>query len=82
MLSIKFDFNLSQNSFDQIMQLMIETSLSNNIPPNFYEKKKLVNKLGLRHEKIDCCMKWCMLFYNEARFDRECRICDSPQYKE
>ena len=62
---------------------MIETQPSNNVVhPKFYETKKLVQKLGLAHETIYCCMKGCMLFYKGARFDKGCRICSLPWYKE
>ena len=29
----------------------------NSIPKDFYQAKKLVSKLGLKEEKIDCCVK-------------------------
>ena len=33
------------------------------IPKDFYQAKMLVSKLGLKEEKIDCCVKRCMLYY-------------------
>ena len=43
-------------------------------------------KLGLKVDKIDCCINGCMLFYDNefGKNDgalRECKFCDSPRYR-
>ena len=40
-----------------------------------------MKKLGLGHEKIDCCMKGCM-FEVKAKFEKEYRVCGFPWYRE
>ena len=48
-LSIKFNYNTPHGCFDKTIILLKEANLEGNlIPPNFYETKKLVSKLGLR----------------------------------
>ncbi|XP_073219440.1 uncharacterized protein [Cicer arietinum] len=36
--------------------------------------------LGLKFEKIDCCVKGCMLYYKDNSADIECRFCHEPRY--
>lgn len=66
MLSIKSESNQSQNSFDRWTNLMRGISVQpNSILRDFYQAKKLVSKLRLKKEKIDCCLKGCMLYYKD-----------------
>ncbi|XP_038693762.1 uncharacterized protein LOC119991488 [Tripterygium wilfordii] len=82
MLSIKSDYNMSQRCFDEVLQLMKETNpLDNCIPSNFYQAKKLVSKLGLISQKIDCCVNGCLLYFKDNINLRECKFCGSPRYK-
>lgn len=83
LLTIKSEGNISQRSFNQIVALMKETHPPNNlIPKDYYRTKKIVSKLGLTAKKIDCCVKGCMLFYNdESKQLRECKFCGRPRYK-
>ena len=52
------------------------------IPPSFYELKKIITKMGLKYQKIDACRHDCMLFWGEEdeHLDR-CRRCQWPRYK-
>ncbi|CAK8565438.1 unnamed protein product [Lathyrus sativus] len=36
--------------------------------------------LGLKSQKIDCCVNGCMLYYKDTIADRECRFCHEPRY--
>lgn len=66
LLTIKSEGNMSQRSFNQMVTLMEETHPPNNlIPTDYYRTKKIVSKLGLTAEKIDCCVNGCMLFYTD-----------------
>src|SRR5436190_22392671 len=83
MLSIKSDYNMAQSCFDEVLQLMKETNPPDNcIPSNFYEAKKLVSKLGLISQKIDCCINGCLLYYKENSNLRECKFCGYARYKQ
>ena len=83
MMSIKSDYNTSQGYSDEIMKLLQETNPEENlVPPNLYEMKKLVSKLGLGHKKIDCCLNGCMLYYKDDMGERHCKFCGAPRYKE
>ena len=76
MMSIKSDYNTSQGCFDETMKLLQETNPEGNlVPPNLYETKKLVSKLGLGHKKIDCCLNGCMLYYKDDEGERHCKFC-------
>ena len=82
LLSIKSEGNILQRSFDQIAGLMKETlPADNTIPQDFYRTKKLVSKLGLTAEKIDCCINGCMLYYGEQSEDKQCKFCGAGRYK-
>ena len=82
MLAIKSEANQSQNSFDQWATLMSEISPEpSSVPKNFYQAKKLVSKLGLKSEKIDCCLKGCMLYYKDDADLTQCKFCESPRFK-
>ncbi|XP_019237604.1 PREDICTED: uncharacterized protein LOC109217792 [Nicotiana attenuata] len=66
LLSIKADSSISQAGMDSIIGLMNELNPSNiDLPKDFYTTKKLVSKLGLSSERIDCCEKGCILFYKD-----------------
>ena len=61
---------------------MKETHPPNNlVPEDFYRTKKIVSKLGLTAEKIDCCPDGCMLYNGEHKNDIECKFCGAPRYK-
>ncbi|XP_016177767.1 uncharacterized protein LOC107620058 [Arachis ipaensis] len=83
MLSIKAKGNVSQQIFDDFVKAMKEVMPKDNLlVSNFYEAKKLVSKLGMESNKIDCCINGCMLYYNEDDIPRkECKFCHSPRYK-
>ena len=47
MLSIKFDYNITENGYNEIMQFMHDTMPTDNrVPTDFYHTKKLVSQLG------------------------------------
>ena len=48
---------------------------------DLYRTKKLVSKLGLKSEKIDCCINDCMLFYKDFSEDLECKYCGASRFK-
>ncbi|XP_015960485.1 uncharacterized protein LOC107484411 [Arachis duranensis] len=83
MLSIKAKGNVSQQIFDDFVKAMKEVMPKDNLlVSNFYEAKKLVSKLGMKSNKIDCCINGCMLYYKENDIPRkECKFCHSPRYK-
>ncbi|XP_052117681.1 uncharacterized protein LOC110281750 [Arachis duranensis] len=83
MLSIKAKGNVSQQIFDDFVKAMKEVIPKDNLlVSNFYEAKKLVLKLGMESNKIDCCINGCMLYYKEDDMPRkECKFCHSPRYK-
>ena len=82
LLSIKSKKNIFQRSFDQIVGLMKETHpLDNVITQDFYKTKKLISKLDLTAQKIDCCINGCILYYVENKKDKECKFCGTTCYK-
>jgi predicted amino acid-binding ACT domain protein len=82
MLTIKAEGNISQQSFNDTLQAMKEGMPKDNLlVPNNYKAKKLVSKLGMGSEKIDCCIEGCMLYYKDDLLLKECRFCHAPRYK-
>jgi len=81
MLSIKADYNMPEECFNTLLQLMREiVPPDNRVPLDFYRTKKLVSKLGLGYVKIDCCINGCMLYYKDDENETECKFCGSPRY--
>ena len=64
--SIKSDYNVSHNCFDEFAGLMKEACPDGNrLPSNFSKVKTIMGKLGLTAEKIDCCPNNCMLYHKD-----------------
>jgi len=82
LMSIKFDYNVSHNCFGEFARLMKEACPDGNILlSNFFEVKKIVGKLRLTNEKIDCCPNGCMLYYKDDLRLRDCNFYHHPRYK-
>ena len=47
------------------------------ISKDFYQAKKLISKFGLKEEKIDYCVKGCMLCYQDDVSLTHCEICEN-----
>ncbi|XP_016434597.1 uncharacterized protein LOC107760959 [Nicotiana tabacum] len=83
LLSIKSYSSISQAGMDSIIGLVNELNMNKiDLPKDFYTAKKLVSKLGLSSERIDCCEKGCMLFYKDDASLENCKFCNQPRYKE
>ncbi|XP_052188767.1 uncharacterized protein LOC127799085 [Diospyros lotus] len=81
MLGIKADFNLSEQCYNAWVQLINELMPEGNRMPNdFYRTKKMVSKLGLGFQKIDCCVNMCMLYFKDDTNAIECKFCHAPRY--
>ena len=66
MLSIKSDYKMPQNYFNEIVHLMKEICPPNHrVPNNYGQTKKVVRDLGNDVVQIDCCQKGCMLFFKD-----------------
>jgi hypothetical protein len=64
--ALKTKHQMSQAAFDDMMDLWKSTLPSNDeMPKNFYEAKRLVDGLGMEHQKIDVCPNFCMLYYKK-----------------
>ncbi|PKU71582.1 hypothetical protein MA16_Dca004424 [Dendrobium catenatum] len=82
MLSIKTEYNIPRECFNDVIGLMKETNPADNlIPSDLYRTKKLVSKLGLTATKIDCCINGCMLYYKDDAAKVICRTCNAPRFK-
>ncbi|XP_057718959.1 uncharacterized protein LOC130933375 isoform X2 [Arachis stenosperma] len=82
MLCIKAEGNQSQESFKQWTTLIREIAPEGSaIPRDYYEAKKLVQKLGLKAIKIDCCSNNCMLYRKDDAVLTSCKFCEAPRFK-
>ena len=81
LLTVKAEHNLCQQAYNKIVNFCRETwPPDNRMPPNYYRTKKMVERLGLNYEKIDCCVNGCMLFYNHDINEKICRFCKEERY--
>ncbi|XP_019185969.1 PREDICTED: uncharacterized protein LOC109180715 [Ipomoea nil] len=82
MMNIKTTFNIPQLAMDQIFQYINHLmGPDNRVPTRYYDAKKLLTKLGLGHEKIDCCVNNCMLYYKSEINDKHCKFCGETRFK-
>ncbi|PKU64714.1 hypothetical protein MA16_Dca026668 [Dendrobium catenatum] len=82
MLSIKIEYNIPHDCFNDFIGLIKETNPTDNlIPSDLYRTKKLVSKLGLTATKIDCCINGCMLYYKDDAAELFFRTCNAPRFK-
>ncbi|PKI31102.1 hypothetical protein CRG98_048501 [Punica granatum] len=54
---------------------------SNNHARNYYDIRKLVPRLGIVQQKIDCCESGCMIHYKDDENLQSCKFCGTPRYK-
>jgi len=66
LLSIKSKYNMPQNYFNEIVQLMKEMCpLNKYVPNNYGQTKMVISDLDNDVVQIDCYQKGCMLFFKE-----------------
>lgn len=62
MMTIKTDFNLSEDCLDAIADYCKEYMPEDNLhPESYYEIQKLVSGIGLPYQMIDVCINNCMI---------------------
>ncbi|XP_071687145.1 uncharacterized protein [Rutidosis leptorrhynchoides] len=73
----------TNTSFDQLLELLIQSHPPNNtIPKSFYETKKWMRKIGLGYQAIHACKNDCCLFYKEYQDLENCPICKESRWKD
>jgi hypothetical protein len=87
LLAARSNWNVPEDCLEFFSKMMLDaTPVKDNLPTSYNDAKKLVSKLGLQVKKIDCCVKGCMLFYdnefgtNDGALE-ECKFCNSPRYQ-
>lgn len=82
LMSLKTDFNLSQNCMDSIAQIIQEyLPEGNNSPKSYYDIKKLMRSLGLPYQKIDVCQDNCMIFWKDTENEESCLFCRKDRFR-
>ena len=75
------NWHIPQLGIDYFSQIIMNVCpVKNVIPENYYQAEKLVSKLGLKANKIDCCRDGCMLFYKEDNNLNKCKFCHKARY--
>lgn len=65
-----------------LLQLLIDAfSKWSNISRTYYDAKKMLRELGLRHNSIHACKYDCSLFWKENEPLDKCSMCDEPRSK-
>ncbi|XP_071719134.1 uncharacterized protein [Rutidosis leptorrhynchoides] len=73
----------TNTSFDQLLELLIQSHPPNNtIPKSFCETKKWMRKIGLGYQAIHACKNDCCLFYKEYQDLENCPICKESRWKD
>ncbi|XP_019150967.1 PREDICTED: uncharacterized protein LOC109147764 [Ipomoea nil] len=80
-MDIKSTFNIPQLAMDAILQLHNRAFGPNRVPLTYYQSQKMIGKLGLGYDKIDCCVNGCMLYYKDDVELVSCKVCGEARYK-
>ena len=86
LLACKSNWNVPDQCLDFITKIFLDiTPTKEKLPKNYYDAKRLVSKLGLEVKRIDCCVKGCMLFYDNEYGKNDggllqCKFCHKPRY--
>ncbi|XP_074577237.1 uncharacterized protein LOC141833653 [Curcuma longa] len=82
LLNVKAEHNVSENCFNDFVQVMGEAlPRDHNMPTDYYSMKKLVKDLGLPVERIDACRDGCMIYWGEDQDADVCKFCNQARYK-
>jgi len=80
--TIKSDHGLSEARYDKIIEWARSILLEGNkLKENFYAAKSMMKPLGLGYQKINMCLKFCMLYYLENAEMTECMTYRHSRYK-
>ncbi|KAI9120733.1 hypothetical protein K1719_007766 [Acacia pycnantha] len=63
------------------LELLRDAFPDADIPPSFYEAKKIINRLGLNYQKIDACPNDCMLYWEEDDRRETCKKCHTSRFR-
>ena len=81
LLAAMSNWHVPQKAMDFFTQMLIDVCPTNQcLPENYYQVKKLVSKLGLEVEKIECYMNGFLLYYKEDRTLTQCIVCGDARY--
>ena len=87
LLAHKAGYGVADKGVDEITKMLLDvTPFKDDFPATYYDVERLVMKLRLKVDKIDCCINGCMLFY-DTEFGKNdgalkgCKFCDSPRYR-
>ena len=82
-LALKSENQLSQKCYNGMLALIKSTlSSGENMPDNFYQAKRMIEGMGMEHEKIDVCPNFCMLYFGKVRGKKiKCDVCGMSRYK-
>ena len=65
LLACKSNCNVPDQCLNFITKMSLDvTPIKEGFPKSYYDAKRLVSMLGLKASRIDCCIKGCMLFYD------------------
>jgi hypothetical protein len=53
----------------------------NRLKENLYTAKAIMKPLGLGYQKVDMCLNFCMLYYDEDENFSKYKTCGHAQYK-
>ncbi|XP_052734056.1 uncharacterized protein LOC128196612 [Vigna angularis] len=88
LLACKSNWNIPNQCIDFFAKMLFDvTPHKCGLPKTYYDAKKIVSKLGLQSQRIDCCVDGCMLFYDNeyGKMDGalvECKFCGKPRYQQ
>ncbi|XP_010549589.1 PREDICTED: uncharacterized protein LOC104820722 isoform X2 [Tarenaya hassleriana] len=82
LMSMKTDFNVTENCMDSFCKKLHEYLPENNqAPQSYYDTKAILKDLGIPHEKIDVCRNSCMLFLDTDKDLMQFKFCGANRYR-
>ncbi|XP_013607775.1 PREDICTED: uncharacterized protein LOC106314453 [Brassica oleracea var. oleracea] len=81
MMSIKTDYNLSEDCVDAIADFVKDILPEDNLSPATYYEIH-VSGLGLPYQMIDVCIDNCMIYWRRDVVRTSCRFCGKPRFQE
>jgi hypothetical protein len=82
LLIVKAKFGWSDNSFNELLTLLVNLLPKPNlVPRNTYEAKKIINPLKMPVQRIHACRNHCILYRSDYAELEKCPNCYASRYK-
>ena len=82
LVSLKARHGWSDISFTETLELLKRMFPKGNVlPSSYYDAKKILCPLGMKHRRIHACPNDCILYRKQFKELEKCPVCEKPRYK-